>query len=158
MSNKSFKGTWILYFCCFVFSLLLFSSGPIVVAMGTLHKYQELVYRYNKYKDVPGASEFHVVNIDLDMRRNGKLPMHCRGPNSPAFPRHWSYRRGIFLEEIESRILSKTSSEQHRTKSVLRKKRRQWGIRLVLDNSSSHKMWVSASWVRNLQWKESEFL
>jgi hypothetical protein len=70
----------------FIFATFLFSSvGPIILAMESLYKYQLAVFHYDKYQDIPGPSELHVINIDMDMRRNGNLSMHCIGPKPPIF-------------------------------------------------------------------------
>ena len=84
-THFSHKEAWITQIILFFYALLIFSPGPILLAMETLHQYQGLVYRYDKYQDIPGASELHVINIDLDMRRNGNLSMHCTGLKSRFF-------------------------------------------------------------------------
>ena len=84
-THFSHKEAWITQIILFFCALLIFSPGPILLAMETLHQYQGLVYRYDKYQDIPGASELHVINIDLDLRRNGNLSMHCTGLKSRFF-------------------------------------------------------------------------
>src|SRR5436190_21592762 len=98
-THFSLKEAWITQIILFFCALLIFSPGPILLAMETLHQYQGLVYRYDKYQDIPGASELHVINIDLDMRRNGNLSMHCTGLKS----RFFRFGHRVFLEEITSR-------------------------------------------------------
>lgn len=73
------KETWITRIVFFICALIIFSVGPITSLIEILTKYQSMVYHYDKYQEVPGLSEIHVINVDLDMLRNGNVSMHCRG-------------------------------------------------------------------------------
>ena len=73
------KEAWIIQIVFLFFAFLIFSPGPILLAMESLHQYQIAVYHYDKYMDTPEPSELHVLNIDMNMRRNGNLSMHCIG-------------------------------------------------------------------------------
>ena len=81
----SLKEAWITQIILFFLAFLLSSVGPILMAMGSLYQYQIAVFHYDKYQDIPGASELHAINIDMDMRRNGNLSMHCTGLKSRGF-------------------------------------------------------------------------
>ena len=83
--NFSLKEAWITQIILFFFAFLILSIGPILLAMESLYQYQIAVYHYDKYQDIPSASELHVINIDMDMRRNGNLSMHCTGLKSRVF-------------------------------------------------------------------------
>lgn len=76
------KEAWTTQLILFFSAFLIFSVGPILLAMESLYQYQIAVYHYDKYRDVPGASELHVININMDMRRNGNLSMRCVGLKS----------------------------------------------------------------------------
>jgi hypothetical protein len=73
------KEAWITQIVAFILMFIIVSPGPIMVAMESLYRYQGMVYQYNKYEDIPGPSEIHVANIDLNMLRNGDSLMHCKG-------------------------------------------------------------------------------
>ena len=80
------KEMWITRIGFLFFALIISSIGPILTLTDTLYKYQRLVYHYNKYDDIPGPSELHVINVDLDMLKYGNVSMYCKGPIT-SFPR-----------------------------------------------------------------------
>jgi hypothetical protein len=75
------REVWITRISFFIFALIISSIGPILSLTDTIYQYQQLVYRYDTYQDIPGLPEIHVINVDLDMIRNGNVSMQCKGPN-----------------------------------------------------------------------------
>ena len=132
-THFSLKEAWITQIILFFCALLIISPGPILLAMETLHQYQGLVYRYDKYQDIPGASELHVINIDLDMRRNGNLSMHCTGLKTRIFH---------LANIIDSESFSKRQNQEKYPKPALSDIERKTFLARREDDEASGWYWI----------------